>query len=147
MIHNNNNTHFIVKTSSARMPSNCWGKYNHVAVLEVSTHVDTVSMISDRARDCESIIAYWSNLNAGTTERCSYQKALKEAQTICNKLNKEKVTSLARRVRNLAKKTEHTPTTLTDADDYIQSHKQAAIGSNYYRKAVIATASNILARQ
>ena len=80
-------THYIIRTSKAKMPTSCWGTYRRVAVLEVEAGVETVSMISDRARDVISVVQTWEKLNVGITERCAYQQALAEANELCDTLN------------------------------------------------------------
>jgi hypothetical protein len=82
-----NQTHFIVQTASAKMPSSCWGQYRRVAVLEVAGTVKRVSMISSRARGVKAIVETWEKLNVGSTERCAYRRALREAIELAEKLN------------------------------------------------------------
>lgn len=83
----NENTHFIVKTSSAKMPRSCWGRYAHVAVIEVESGVDSVSMISERARGVVRIVERWDSVHVGKTSKCAYQVALAEAEALADELN------------------------------------------------------------
>lgn len=141
---NKNNTHFVVHVSSARMPSNCWGKYRHVAVLEISTHVESVSMISERAKGCKKIVAYWGNLNVGTTERCAYRKALKKAHKLCDKLNRNKIKYLARKM----KKERNTVISnlSVDFDNKVQNWKEPALkGDPMSRRFLIQTVTTYFA--
>ena len=80
------NTEFVVMTASECMPSSCWGKYGKVAVVEIEEDADP-KMISERARGVVRIVETWRRLNVGTTERCAFQKALAEANELCDKLN------------------------------------------------------------
>lgn len=80
-------THFIVQTAAAPMPSGCWGTYKRVAVLEVESHLDVVSMISTHARGCLRVVQTWEKLNVGTSERCAYRVALKVARAMADELN------------------------------------------------------------
>lgn len=78
---------YIVKTAAACMPTTCWGTYRRVAVLEVEDRVEDVAMISERARGCVRVVETWERLNVGTTERCAYARALREAEALCDRLN------------------------------------------------------------
>ena len=80
-------THFIVQTSSAKMPSSCWGTYRRVAVLKVNDGVTKASMISERSRDVLEVIWVADRLYVGTTERCAYQIALAEAEEMATRYN------------------------------------------------------------
>ena len=82
-----NMTHFIVQTASATMPASCWGKYRRVAVLEVEAGMSRASMISERARGVKRIVETWERCNVGSTDRCAYSRALKEATDLADKLN------------------------------------------------------------
>lgn len=77
---------YIVQTASAKMPASCWGKYRHVAVMEVES--DTVpAMISTRARGVRRIVQTWERRNVGTTDRCAFKRALAEASRLAAQLN------------------------------------------------------------
>lgn len=78
---------YQVKVSAARMPSSCWGRYKHVAVME--TVDDTPpAMISERAKGVIRIVKCWYCCHVGG-DRSAYAKALREAEYLCNKLNLE----------------------------------------------------------
>jgi hypothetical protein len=84
------NTHFIVQTSSAKMPQNCWGTYRNVAVLEVEEGLEWVSMISDRARGCKRVVLRYGPQHVGSTDRCAYERTLKRAEEYAARLNAER---------------------------------------------------------
>jgi len=78
---------FIIQTAAAKMPQSCWGTYKRVAVLEVEDGVETVAMISSRARGVVEIVQTWEKLNVGSTSQCAFQKALAEAKELTAELN------------------------------------------------------------
>jgi hypothetical protein len=78
---------YIVKCSAAKMPGTCWGIYRRIAVLEVEDGVESVAMISPRARGCVRVVQTWERLNVGTTDRCAYQRAMVEAEDLADALN------------------------------------------------------------
>lgn len=78
---------FIVQTAAACMPSSCWGRYRRVAVLEVQPGIETVSMISGRARGVIRIVKTWEKCNVGTTRRCMYEQAVQAAYDLAFELN------------------------------------------------------------
>lgn len=80
-------THYIVKESSAKMPSRCWGRYVRVAVIEVAAGLHDVSMISDRARGVVRIVETWEKCNVGRTERCAASRARTAARALAAELN------------------------------------------------------------
>jgi hypothetical protein len=67
------------------MPSNCWGKYRHVAVIETDGTVP--SRIDSRPRHVKRIVSVDRNLNVGTTDRCAYARALAAAEQLAAELN------------------------------------------------------------
>lgn len=71
--------HFIIQTAAAHMPAKCWGKYRRIAIIEVTSGVERVSMISDRAKGVVRVVRTWERLFSGTTDRCAYRRALAEA--------------------------------------------------------------------
>ena len=93
-------TKFIIKSSKAKMPGTCWGVYARIAVLEVDADVDTVSMISERARGVHRIVRTWESLNVGTTDRCAYARALAVAEELADRLNEEAQAECSRRFWN-----------------------------------------------
>lgn len=88
---------YIVMTSTAKMPTNCWGDYRHVAVVELEPgFTKRPSMISERARGVARIVIHYGPQNVGTTARCAYQKTLKRAQEYTDELNALSVPELQR---------------------------------------------------
>lgn len=51
-------THYIVQSAKAPMPSSCFDAYNYyrLAVLEVDSDLSQVSMISTHARGCHRVV-------------------------------------------------------------------------------------------
>lgn len=74
-----NRSHYVVRVSSAKMPSRCWGRYEHVAVLEVDPGVQAVSMISERAIGVRSIVIVWRKQHVGSTSRSAASRAYAQA--------------------------------------------------------------------
>jgi hypothetical protein len=81
---------YIIKTSSAKMPGNCWGRYAHVAVIETDGR-DTVSMISSRARGVKRIVRAWYRCHVGFTSRCEYRRVLAQAEALVASLSSAQV--------------------------------------------------------
>lgn len=80
---------FIVQSASAKMPSSCKGKYRRIGILLVDDlHTNGVKMISSRAKGVIKVIATWEKLNCGTTSRCAFSRAMDEAESMCDDLNK-----------------------------------------------------------
>ena len=79
-------THYIVQTAAAKMPTSCWGTSRRVAVLEVEDGVESVAMISERAKGVVRVVETWERLNVGTTDRCAYEMALAEAYAMITEL-------------------------------------------------------------
>lgn len=80
-------TKFVVKSSAARMPQSCWGTYRRVAVLEVVADALGPRMISERARGVVAVVRTWERRSVGSTARCAYQVALREAAELAAELN------------------------------------------------------------
>ena len=80
---------YAVISSTAKMPSSCWGRYRRVGVVELEPGVEgPPTMLSSRSRQVKRVVETWERLNVGTTERCAYQRALREADALATKLNK-----------------------------------------------------------
>ena len=77
---------YIIMTASETMPKSCKGIYRRVAIVETDG-VTTPKQIHPLHKAVISIPYQWRRLNVGKTNRCAYQRALCEAQTILNKLN------------------------------------------------------------
>lgn len=85
-------TEYVIRASSAKMPSSCWGTYRHVAVMEVEKGTFP-TMISERARGVVRIIEEWRGLNVGpiaqrgdTGGKCAYSVALRSARALIKQL-------------------------------------------------------------
>jgi hypothetical protein len=79
-------TEYIVMTACAKMPSNCWGRYGRVAVIEVERGARP-AMISQRARGVVKIIRTWERCFDGLTDRCAFARATAEAKALAAELN------------------------------------------------------------
>ena len=80
---------YAVISSTAKMPSSCWGRYRRVGVVELEPGVEgPPTMVSSRSRQVKRVVETWERLNVGTTERCAYQRALREADALATKLNR-----------------------------------------------------------
>lgn len=77
---------FIVKTSSAKMPSSCKGHYKRIAVIELTPGAPEPKMISERAKGVVRIVQTWEKLNVGGPDS-AFQRALVEAEAMAGKLN------------------------------------------------------------
>ena len=79
---------YIVKTSSARMPQSCWGRYAHVAVIEMKDGPWLPpKMISSRAVGVSKVVARWERVHVGKTGRCAFRRALVEAGALADLRN------------------------------------------------------------
>ena len=81
---------WIVMTSSAKMPANCWGIYRRVALVKLSQEYTArdfePAMISARARGVLRVIDLGNHF-VGKTERCAYERALALADARAVELN------------------------------------------------------------
>lgn len=73
--------HLLV--SSAQMPNSCKGVYKRIAILRVDHHERPIGFVPKTIREMRGveIVRTWERLNVGTTERCAYKLALREAET------------------------------------------------------------------
>lgn len=78
-------TEYYIKVSSARMPSNCWGRYQHIALMEVEKGT-IPKMISPNAKGVVKVVRVWRNRFVGTTDRCAASRAKQEAIKLMEKL-------------------------------------------------------------
>lgn len=72
-------TKYVVRVSSAHMPNSCWGKYVHVAVMEMMPASPFPRMISVRARGCVRIVRAWYRCHSGGS-RSAAARAIKQAK-------------------------------------------------------------------
>ena len=77
---------YAVLTATAHVPSTCWGRYGKVAVAEIDPAEvpadGRIKMISNRARGVVRIIQIWDRLYHGSTDRCAYRRACREAYAL-----------------------------------------------------------------
>lgn len=83
----------VLRVSRAKMPGSCYGgsNYYRVAVIEVEEGVDSVSMISKRAKGVRKIVRTWERVYAGQSfpnGECAASRAYQEAVTIMRELDK-----------------------------------------------------------
>ena len=96
---------FVVMHRSAHMPSKCWGVYRRVAVVETDLPGDEEpKMISERAAGVVRIVETWEGLNVGTSERCAFQRALRDAERLAERLNAEAKAEAKKAARRLARR-------------------------------------------
>jgi hypothetical protein len=69
---------FLVMSASTTPSSTCWGVYGRVAVLEILDQSARPTCIRDTRG--AKVLATWENCNIGTTDRCAYWRAVREAQ-------------------------------------------------------------------
>lgn len=86
----NHSSRFIVQTSTAKMPTSCWGRYRNVAVIETDGRA-SVAMISERARGVRSIVSFDGPLHDGGS-RSAAAKAVARANELATRLNWSTVT-------------------------------------------------------
>jgi len=84
-------TRFVIKSSLAKMPQNCWGVYRRVAVMETETDAGEPKMISDHAKGCVAVHGVWDDCHVGSrSPRTAYQRAIAEARELVAKLENER---------------------------------------------------------
>jgi hypothetical protein len=80
----------IIYTASAAMPSRCMGTYRNVHVIAVhyrNAWNPNFRPSSIRGKEVLQVIRSWGPCNVGSTERCSYQKALAAAREVRDRWN------------------------------------------------------------
>jgi hypothetical protein len=80
-------TEYIVMTSSAKMPSSCWGRYQNVAIVEVEAGTKCPAMISERARGVVRIVHHYGPQFHGKSQNCNYYRTLLAATAEAARLN------------------------------------------------------------
>ena len=80
-------TRFMVRVSSAHMPNSCWGRYENIAVLEVTSPIGTDHHIRETS-ECR-IVHFWGKCNVGKTDRCAASKAYTAAVAMRSTLESE----------------------------------------------------------
>lgn len=80
-------TWFHIMTSAAQTKGKAkMGRYKNVAVVEIEDGHEMPRMISTRAKGLVRIVRYWPSCSVGTTERCAYAIAMREAQELVDQL-------------------------------------------------------------
>ena len=82
---------YVIKVSSAKMPSSCWGKYQHVAVMEMEDDAPYPKMISKRAKGCVRVVKLWPKRFLGISEKCAANVAKYAAEELIRQLNANKL--------------------------------------------------------
>lgn len=79
---------FAIVSSSAKMPSSCWGKYCWVGVVRLAEGFrgSDVRAISDRTRTVEEVLWGSGGVSVGRTERCAFARAVAEAREVMQEL-------------------------------------------------------------
>jgi hypothetical protein len=81
---------YVIMTAAAHMPSSCRGTYRRVAVVEVLAYDynrgNGPKRIDPRDRKIYRIIDLGKH-NVGSTDRCAYARALKQAKELAHRLN------------------------------------------------------------
>ncbi len=72
-------TNYIIRVSSAHMPSKVKAPYKRIALIEVEPGVTSVSQISERAKGVVRIVRTWERLHARGTDT-AYTRAMAEAE-------------------------------------------------------------------
>jgi hypothetical protein len=70
-------TDYYVVRSAAKMPQNCWGKYEHVAVVSQSSGAPAPKLIANTKRG--RVRGTWSNKFSGSSKRCAAERAASAA--------------------------------------------------------------------
>jgi hypothetical protein len=79
---------YIVYTSTAAMPSSCWGRYRNVMVVGVNYYDYNRGFFPSNARQKQVRVArHLGHHCVGKTERCAYARACREAERIALELN------------------------------------------------------------
>lgn len=84
--------YYKIQSAAANMPSSCWGHYKRIGLLEVDSADADPAMISDRARGVVRVVRTWERLHVGTSERCAFERAWREAETLKAQLEAEEGT-------------------------------------------------------
>lgn len=81
---------WIVMTSAAQMPQNCWGRYRNVALVKLDQRFTALdlrpAMISARARGVLRV-RHLGHFHDGRTTRCACSQAVARAEALAVELN------------------------------------------------------------
>ena len=75
---------YVVVTSAACMPNNCWGRYGKIAVIRRKTEA-MPKIIADTAKF--DVIKVWDRLNIGKGVRDAFSRGLEAALKLRDNLN------------------------------------------------------------
>jgi hypothetical protein len=81
-------TEYVVLSSSAHMPTKCWGRYRRVGVLEVERGYRP-RQISEHPRKVVRIVRTWEKRFDGKTFRCAAERAYDAALDLATRLDHE----------------------------------------------------------
>lgn len=80
-------SHYTIKVSRAKMPSSVkCSDYYRIGLLEIDSPDVQPKMISDRARGVVRVVAVWDRVYMGSTARCAYAVAMREAEAMRDQL-------------------------------------------------------------
>lgn len=81
---------YIVMIEPADIPFRDGKQFSKVAVVKLRKNFNKIpKTISMKARGIETIVNIWYDLYMGLNEECGFQTALRDAQRLCNGLNKK----------------------------------------------------------
>lgn len=78
----------VVRTSAAKMPNSCWGRYVRVAVI-LTTDGAVPHAIDIRCKNVLEIVRTWERCHSGTSDRDAHSRALREAMALRDELNSQ----------------------------------------------------------
>ena len=79
---------YIVMTARCKMPNNCKGGLNYYRVAVVETDgINMPKQIHPYHRNVKQIVWIRNKLYRGTTDKCAFAIAKKEAEELCERLN------------------------------------------------------------
>jgi hypothetical protein len=75
----------IVQVTNAQVSGSRrkYGRYANITILEVNEGVTRATMASTRSKDVVDVVEEWPCCYVGTTHRCEYQRALRDAICTC----------------------------------------------------------------
>ena len=94
-------TEFIVISSTAKMPTSCWGRYRRAALIEMEQGV-VPKMISMRARGVVRIVEVREKLHVGETDRSAFGKAMIALQAKADRLNSDEMSRVVHEIERKA---------------------------------------------
>lgn len=75
---------YVVMTSSAKMPRNCWGRYRNVAIVAYDGP-NPPKIIADTKT--AKVVRHYGPQSVGSTERCAYNRTLAAATAEAQRLS------------------------------------------------------------